>query len=482
MKEMSKLFFLLLLLTAVMVGCQDEPLPEPEPGKEEEPVKEEAPELTQRVNQFMEDVMTDVYLWYNTVPDIDIRYEFDSNKYFDKLLNEEDKWSYVTEDIVALENSFKGVETSFGYSLAFGRFSNSENIFAVVEYVYPGTPAAQAGLKRGDFLIALNYEDISDETYLDLLNGETITVTKGVLRDGSLGMGDNVEMTSQELQLNPVLKTNIIEHEGHKIGYLMYAQFIPEFNASIDTALQRFKDEQITDLVLDLRYNPGGTTDAAQHLCSALAPLSVVNAESPLITYQWNDNYQDYWESQNEQSQLGVNFSNDIAVKMGLDNIHILTGQGTASASEFTITGLGPYMGVTTVGETTYGKYTASITMKPEFFYEEDNYYKDFKNWGIQPIVIRYANSQGITDFKDGFAPNIPVEDDITSGFPLGDKNEPLLKAAIEDITGTEIVAMKSAKKHNLPPFHKFDRGFSKYDVNKREMVIDNISKDKFLK
>ena len=478
MNQINKLLLLLLTVTTVITGCKEEPVPEPTNNDTE---KDEAPALTQKVNQFIEDVMGDIYLWYDKVPDIDIRYEFDSKEYFNKLLFEEDRWSYITEDIEKLENSFEGTETSFGYSLAFGRFSNTDNIFALVEYVYPDTPADQAGLKRGDILIMLDNADITDDTYMELLEGDQITLTLGVLGEGGISDGKKVTMTSKELQLNPVLKTKIIEHEGHKIGYMMYAQFIGDYNFGIDTALQRLKDEQVTDLVIDLRYNPGGGTDAARHLCSSVAPVSVVDAESQLIKYQWNNKYQQYWKSTNDSSQLGVNFKKRVPVKMGLDKVHILTGTGTASASEFTITGLMPYMTVTTIGETTYGKYTASITMKPEYFYEDEGYYQDFDNWGIQPIVLRYANSMGVTDFKDGFAPDIEIEDDLFAALPLGDKNEPLLKAAIEDITGTTIVAQKSAK-INVPDHTFFDRGFSKFDKNKREMVLDHLDTELLFK
>ncbi len=164
---------------------------------------------------------------------------------------------------------------------------------------------------------------------------------------------------------------------------------------------------------------------------------------------------------------------------MNLDKIHIITGTGTASASELSITGLKPYMDVITVGETTYGKYTASITLKPEDYYVNESTYADFDNWAVQPIILRYANSQGVTDFKDGFAPDIAVEDDLFSPTPLGDKTEALLKATIEDITGTEIVAKKSAKVRN---YEIFDRGFSRFDANKREVLLNNIDKKELLK
>ena len=161
---------------------------------------------------------------------------------------------------------------------------------------------------------------------------------------------------------------------------------------------------------------------------------------------------------------------------MGLTKLYVITGKGTASASELTITGLKPYMSqLTTVGDTTYGKYTASITLKPEDFYTNPNDYKDFENWAVQPIILKYANSQGVTDFKNGFIADIPAEDDVFSPIPLGDKKEALLKIAIEDITGVEIVAMKSAPIKR--EFTIFDRGFSKFDANKRELLINGMDK-----
>ena len=61
--------------------------------------QEEASVTTQHVNQFIKKAMTDVYLWYNYMPDIDTRYEYDSKAYFEKLLYKEDKWSFVTDNV-----------------------------------------------------------------------------------------------------------------------------------------------------------------------------------------------------------------------------------------------------------------------------------------------------------------------------------------------------------------------------------------------
>jgi len=149
MNLLKKFLFLLILFSGIVISC-DNPVPEPDPVTD----KTKAPATTIAVNEFIEAVMNDVYLWYNEVPAIDVRYEFDSKAYFDKLLYSEDKWSWVTDDVQALENSFQGIEKSYGWSLAFGRFTDQSgtptgSLFALVEFVYPNTPADKAGAKRG---------------------------------------------------------------------------------------------------------------------------------------------------------------------------------------------------------------------------------------------------------------------------------------------------------------------------------------------
>jgi len=468
----SKRWVLLVLFTALLLaGCRKEEIP----AEEEE--KELAPPLTRKINSFIKGVLTDVYLWYDKMEYIDIMYEFSSIDYFYKQLYSEDKWSFITDDITALENSFEGIEKTFGYSLTFGRFIGTGgiptgNYFAIVEYVHPGTPASEAGFKRGDIIIKINGADITQNNYRDLVAGTSIVVTMGILTDQGISSGTTVTMFAEELNLDPVLMYEIIERSGHKIGYLVYLQYISNYDStSLHTALQNFKDNQITDLVLDLRYNPGGQTNAAQYLCSSIAPQNVVNNKSTLVTYQWNDKYQAYWISNNYQSQLGIQFDSDVPVKLDLSSVHILTGRGTASASELTICGLEPYMDVILVGDTTYGKYTASITIKPEDWYQLESEYTDFKNWGLQPVVIRFANSQGLTNFKDGFGPDFLVGDELLPAYPLGELTEPLLKKAVEDITGETITDLRKAKP--AIEFDVVDRRSSKFDQQKSNLIIE---------
>ncbi len=469
MISIKKYFLLIMLFSVVAVSCDTVPEPEPEPDNPQ------APELTVKVNEFIEAVMKDAYYWYSTVPDIDIRYEFDSKAYFEKLKNEEDKWSWVTDDIKKQEDSFAGKETSYGWSLAFGRFSDTQTIFALVEFVYPNTPADKAGIRRGDLIFEMNGADITENNYMDLLTSTSMSFRYGQVIGSSISNVKTGSLTALELNFDPVQFTNIIEHGGHKIGYLLYARFIENYNSSIDAALQYFIDNQVTDVVLDLRYNPGGYQFVAQYLASSLAPIDVVNEEKTAIKFKYNDVIQRYYEEKNIQEALRIDFINSVNVKMGLTKLHIITGQGTASASELLIIALKPYMNIITVGETTAGKYTGSWTLQPEDYFINKSDYVDFENWAVQPIVLKYANSLGFTDFKDGLDADIPVEDDLFSPIPLGDRTEAMLKTTIEDITGVEIVAMKSAKIKR--DYTIFDRGFSKFDRNKGELLIDGFDK-----
>ncbi len=471
MKTTKILFIIVLAAVLSLEGCKKDKTVPPDPNTGT--VK--ASELTQKINTFIKNVMTDVYLWYDKLPSLDITTETDSKAYFKKLLYTDDKWSVVTDDITALENSLGGVEKSFGYALALGRFIDGSgaptgNYFGIVEYVYPNTPASNAGFSRGDLIIKINGGNITQDKFADLFSGTSISITKGILTNGSIAAGATVSLVSEVLKLDPVLINKIIERDGHKIGYLMYLQYITSYDStSLNKALQNFKDNQITDLVLDLRYNPGGQIGAAQYLCSAIAPLSVVNNKSLLVTYQWNNKYQDYWTSKNIQDQLNVKFDPSVPVKLGLSKVHVLTLNGTASASELTICGLQPYMDVVIVGDSTYGKYTASTVITPADWFTNPSDYTDFPNWGLMPIIIRYANSQGVTNFKNGFAPNFLVGDALLPAYPLGDLTEPLLKKAVENITGNII---PSPKKAQIPfKFDVIERRTSMFDSAKAEFV-----------
>ena len=458
---------LFLLFPFFVVSCDDD--------DDNTPFVREELTTTQEVNNFIDVAMNDVYLWNNELPDINPLNESNSFDYFEKLKHDDDRWSWLTDDVEALEASFAGTETTFGYSLAFTRFYDSNDVFATVEYVYPNSPASEAGIQRGDIITGYNGITLNITNYTELIYASQLNVELAELNGKTItSTGETKSITAREMDLDPAnaVSERIIERGEKKIAYLFYAQYIGNFNSSLDTKFANFISEGVTDLVLDLRYNPGGGVDAARHLCSMIAPSETVNGKEILVTYNWNSDYQAYWQLQGRTDQLEERFDADVTSKMDLNQVYILTGSGSASASELTITGLRPYMNVTTIGDTTHGKYAASITIKPQDIYTNSSDYAPIDNWAIQPIVIKYANSQGVTDFKDGFAPDYIVTDDIYSGIPLGDENEPLLAKAISLITDTPVASLKTS--HS---FKAFDRRSSRFDKQKKVLNIGSLNK-----
>lgn len=473
MKDYGLKFYLLLLFSSIILfSCDDDNDDDPKPSPTPTPSKTELTK-TQKVNNFIKTAMEDVYLWSEELPKIDPLKESNSFDYFKKLTYKDDRWSWVTDDVKALEASFQGTETTFGYSLSFVRFSNSDNVFAQVQFVYPNSPASEANLKRGDIILKYDGKQLDINNYRKLIQADKLTVSLAKLQGNTIVLtGVTKTMTAREMSLDPakVIESKIITKGNRKIAYLFYAQYIGNFNSSLDEKFADFISKGATDLVLDLRYNPGGGVDAAQHLCSMIAPLDAVDNEKVLVSYKWNKKYQDLWTKEGQKSQLGINFDKTVASKMNLNKVYILTGRGSASASELTITGLRAYMNVTTIGATTHGKYTASRTIKPKHIYKNQSDITPIENWAIQPIILKYANAEGVSDFKDGFMPDHSVKDDIFSKIPLGDENEPLFAKAISLITGTPTAIARTKTSDN---FTVFDRGFSRFDEQKNVLNID---------
>jgi C-terminal processing protease CtpA/Prc len=212
------------------------------------------------------------------------------------------------------------------------------------------------------------------------------------------------------------------------IGYLTYVEFVSgdndAFLLKLDSIFDEFATAGITDLVVDLRYNPGGEISAALQLASAIVPSSVAANNSILINMKYNADFQGFLEYYSYWEYLYLRFVNNVT-NLNMQRVYFLTTGSTASASELVITGLDPYMDVVQIGEPTFGKYTGAWII-PD----------DDEKWAMVPIVNKYANSSGYTDFVDGLAPDYVVSDDLFSAVPFGDTSDPMLDKAIELITG----------------------------------------------
>ena len=424
------------LLICFIYGCKKDPVEDPV----EEPVV--IPPETIETNNWINENMSLYYFWNDYLPtEIDPAKEIDPEAYFYKLLyKEKDYWSYITNDYAALASELNGDPVTMGYFPAF-YLVGSNNVIIVVCYVYPGSPAEEAGLERGDFILSIDNTMLDTTNYYTMYSGTSYSVQLGAITNNTLGFtGESFNMTARVVSTDPAVHHEVLDIEGYKIGYLSYVEFITgendAFLLEMDNIFNEFKTAGISDLIVDLRYNPGGEIDAALHLASEIAPSAVTTSQAIMVNLLYNDGLQAYLQNNNLDSYLYYKFKITPA-NINMTRVYFLTTSRSASASELLITGLDPYMQVVQIGEPTYGKYVGSWVMA------DDN-----EVWAMMPIVSKYSNIDGYTDFIDGVPPDYAVEDDLVDAVPFGDPTDPMTAKAIELATGKS-PAGKKAKTTN---------------------------------
>src|SRR5690606_29301376 len=167
-------------------------------------------------------------------------------------------------------------------------------------------------------------------------------------------------------------------------------------------AFVKFKEANVTELIVDERYNLGGDVVVAS-LLSALIHKNF-NIESPFIHYDMNNNFRDVTETYGEQ--FGYNNEELVTqVNLGLSRVFILATDISASASELLINNLRPFLGngnVIHIGSTTVGKDEFSSSFESSSPRLKAN---DDTDWGIQPIIGKYKNANLEGDFEEGLTP-----------------------------------------------------------------------------
>ena len=468
-KLLLKLLFIFVISSVSFMSCSK---------NDDDITKEPVPiVLNNEINDFVWSGLNEIYLWQGEVPNLannkfatqDEYYNF-LNSYntpgnlFDGLLYQKgviDKFSLLVDDYVAWENALQGNSNSNGLDFRLGRISGSDDVFGYVRYIANGSDAANKDIQRGDFFLSVNAQQLTVNNYSDLLFGENNTYTLGMadVTNSSIALnGKTLELTKTDFTENPILINKVIDANGIKVGYLMYNQFITNFENALNDAIAQFKSEDITDLVLDLRYNPGGTGSTAV----ALASMITGQFEGKIFyKEEWNAKYQAYFKANAPEILVNpfVNTLSDgsLISSLNLNKIYILTTDGTASSSELIINGLDPYIDVVKIGTTTYGKYVGSITLYDSPDFGRDNANPNHKK-ALQPIAIKASNSIGISDYYNGFTPDYPITYQTSSGNVsegenilnlgvLGDVNEPFLAKALSLITGTTIKSIVTKSK-----------------------------------
>ncbi len=411
------------------------------------------------VNDFVWKAMNLWYYWQADVPDLaDDRFSSDSQ--YTQFLNSQqtdelffnllydygttDRFSWIVDDYHDLDNAFAGITQSFGmdYGLVYAGL-NTNQIFGYVQYVLPNSPASNAGLERGDIFTRINGTQLTDQNYGQLLGQSSATFGMGYIQNGEVFNSDEeFSLVKVEIQENPVYLSNVLTINGHKIGYLVYNGFRANFNDELNDAIAQLKAQGITDLVLDLRYNGGGSVQTSTYLGSMITGQFNQQDFTKLTFNEKTSSNNTTYKFENQGKTYDDNLvenGNFTLEHLNLNKLYVLTTGNSASASEMLISCLKPYIEIITVGTKTYGKTVGSITLydAPQDYYTSNEHVNPNHTWAMQPIVFEYKNSQNQSSPTFGIAPDQEINEIhyLEDLLPLSDINEPLLSAAISMIT-----------------------------------------------
>lgn len=404
---MRKAYYFIAVIATILTGCSsDEPI-----------LPEEQPSISENIylefNKWVYAQMNAQYLWRSDLPDsLDCNYDLAPKEFFQSLLSSKDRFSYFTSNPSYNGRSLRNL------GFAYQRVCDKNNHEALQVLYITSENAKHKGLRRGDYVNIIS-EDAAKVTLnrLSLVNGQLVEAD------------DYLEFTVDDMtgSKSSVLLDSIYTINDKKVGYLCYLEYAGV--GDLYKPIQKFAANQISELILDLRYNPGGYVNTCQYLCNCIVPSSGYGnifqqcSYNDVLSAQYknttgNERTFSFFDfpSTPDKEVLGVSL-----VALQLNRIYVLTSTHTASASEATIVCLKPYMDVITIGETTVGKGVGSWNISdPKFQYS------------IQPITMRYYNAESESTPDDGIIPDVYVPDGYTvSKKEIGDVSETLLNTAL---------------------------------------------------
>ncbi|MCP4970186.1 MAG: hypothetical protein GY932_06280, partial [Arcobacter sp.] len=282
------------------------------------------------------------------------------------------------------------------------------NRTTIIHFIEIGSPCESAGLKRGDELIKINNKEATSESFWKAKTNDGVESIFTVIRDNK-----NIDIKITPSVYNYKVSKNYVftSSSGKKVGYLIYNGFSALSSVEIDEAFTNFKNQNIDELILDLRYNGGGLVYMAQYLLDKIASF---NFEGDVqYTINSKDIKNGKLVSTKEESVFKKHGNNNIDIS----RVFFLTSENTASASELVINSLKPYLDVKLIGSRTHGK-PVGMTGR----YISSNYLY----WLID---LSMKNADGNGDYFSGLSVDCDVTDTVS--LQRDDPKEDLLHEAL---------------------------------------------------
>ena len=357
------------------------------------------------MNSWVQESMEDYYLFYDQLPNANAA-DFDSPEEFIRALRVTpfDNYSYVTD--AATSTAFFEEGKRFGFGMRVQRTDDARLFFTLIE---PLSPVGAAGIERSDELLAINGVtplNFTDEFITAAFGGsdEAIDMTLTVRKPDD-NTPQEITVTKGLYDVQTVLDSKVIEHNNQRVGYLSFLSFLETSENELNDAFNTFEEENVDELVLDLRHNGGGRISVAEQLGSLIAGNAVEN--TTFTRFAYNDKYAHQNSSYSFRSRNNA---------LDLPRVYVLTSANTCSASEMVINSLRPFIDVVTIGDRTCGKPYATQS-------------RTRCGKSINALEIDLLNAANVGGYYNGIDADCPVADDVAQ--QLGQPSENLFSAAL---------------------------------------------------
>ena len=381
--------------------------------------------------------MGEIYYWNTQAPKPDLNNYDNVFDFFSNSLVKQDRWSWMEtgEDYMRQET---GIYTSYGFNIR----QNLEyyNDYALsVAFVYPNSPFDKAGITRGCQILKINGETTNDlirakrfNTEIDKSNNIfTIKDLTGNIKDISLSKSS---IATRSVLISEVYTNKDFSGLSSAVGYINYLTFNANMMDDINSAIAKMKAANVKNLILDLRYNGGGDSRPTALLANLLANKDCDG--KVLVKRKHNSKYSS-WDSDSKNIATIQRTSESL----DLARLYIISGYGTASASEVIINGLRPMMEVVMVGDTTYGKPNGMYVQT----YPQSNYTNP--DYVFLPICFYNVNMNNEGDFDNGLIPNNYRPDDLYHNWG---PEEDLIKSCLTHIVTGSFPPLPLAAHNNV--------------------------------
>lgn len=365
------------------------------------------------------ETMQQNYLFYEDLPsEEEVDFFKKPEEFLSSVISERDqKNGTVFSHIDSIKTSRVQSEyPTFGIEGALVR-GNSGDYYCTVLYTYSNSPASEMGLKRGDHIFMVDSQKINTSNYIEYFQRPVKSYRYQVARKDAAGKPDTLEITTPAPQIveqpSVYLTRTFTTTNGKKVFYIMYNSFETADEADLKAKFAEGLAGSPTDIVLDLRYNPGGYVSTAQLLGTMLAPSSAMGKDCFSLVYNDKINKADTYTFDPTLLQGSPNAS--------VDHLYILTSENTASAAELVINSLRPYLGdkLLQVGQNTFGKNVAQALFTNEA-------YPQLEFWLTTAYI---SNSEGFYDYyTNGLEADYKQEEDLTGNLgELGTAQDSLM-------------------------------------------------------